>query len=239
MRVSIAFLVTTLVIVATPGTGALYTIAAGLARGARAGVVAAAGCTLGILPHLLATVTGLAAVMHASAVAFHTIKYAGAAYLLYLAWQTWRDRSDLTVDDTAEPRSDWEVIRTAVAINVLNPKLTIFFVAFLPLESVFVSGTADPLPRMLLLSAVFMLATFVVFAVYGWVAAGFRRRVLERPRVVQLAAPRVRGHVRRTGRPAWPSRAADRPATGRRTSGHPSTVPAWTCSPGTRSTPPS
>lgn len=180
---SIAFLVTTLVIVATPGTGALYTIAAGLARGTRAGVVAAVGCTLGIVPHLLATVTGLAAVMHTSAVAFNTIKYAGVAYLLYLAWQTWRDRSELTVDDdTADPRSDWEVIRTAVAINVLNPKLTIFFVAFLPQ---FVSGTADPLPRMLLLSAVFMLATFVVFAAYGWVAAGFRRHVLERPRVLQ------------------------------------------------------
>jgi threonine/homoserine/homoserine lactone efflux protein len=180
---SVAFLVTTLVIVATPGTGALYTIAAGLARGARAGVVAAVGCTLGIVPHLLATVTGLAAVMHASAVAFHTIKYAGVAYLLYLAWQTWRDRSELTVDDeTGDPRSDWEVIRTAVAINVLNPKLTIFFVAFLPQ---FVSGTADPLPRMLLLSAAFMLATFVVFAVYGWVAAGMRRHVLERPRVVR------------------------------------------------------
>ena len=179
---SIAFLVTSLVIVATPGTGALYTIAAGLSRGARAGVVAAAGCTLGILPHLLATVTGLAAVMHASAVAFHTIKYAGVAYLLYLAWQTWRDRSELTVDEASGPRSDLEVIRTAVAINVLNPKLTIFFIAFLPQ---FVSGSADPLPRMLLLSLVFMLVTFVVFALYGWVAAGFRRRVLERPRVLQ------------------------------------------------------
>jgi len=134
--VSIAFLVTTLVIVATPGTGALYTIAAGLSRGARAGVVAGAGCTLGILPHLLAS----------------------------------------------GPRSDLEVIRTAVAINVLNPKLTIFFFAFLPQ---FVSGSADPLPRMLLLSLVFMLVTFVVFALYGWVAAGFRRRVLERPRVLQ------------------------------------------------------
>src|SRR6187401_3398935 len=104
VRVSIAFLVT-LVIVATPGTGALYTIAAGLSRGSRAGVVAAGGCTLRILPHLLATVTGLAAVMHASAVAFHTIKYAGVAYLLYLGWQTWRDRSELTVDEASGPRS--------------------------------------------------------------------------------------------------------------------------------------
>ena len=181
--VSIAFLLTTLVIVVTPGTGALYTIAAGLSRGARAGVVAAAGCTLGIVPHLVATVTGLAAVMHTSAVAFNTIKYAGVVYLVYLAWQTWRDRSALTVvDDTPSARSDWAVIRTAVAINVLNPKLTIFFFAFLPQ---FVSGSADPVPRMLALSGVFMLATFVVFALYGWAAAAMRRHVLERPRVVQ------------------------------------------------------
>ena len=205
VRVSIAFLVTTLVIVATPGTGALYTIAAGLSRGARAGVVAAAGCTLGILPHLLATVTGLAAVMHASAVAFHTIKYAGVAYLLYLAWQTWRDRSELTVDEASGPRSDLEVIRTAVAINVLNPKLTIFFFAFLPQ---FVSGSADPLPRMLLLSLVFMLVTFVVFALYGWVAAGFRRRVLERPRVLQWLR-RIFAGSTSPWPDAWRSRAAD------------------------------
>jgi threonine/homoserine/homoserine lactone efflux protein len=184
-RVSVAFLVTTLVIVATPGTGALFTITAGLSRGARAGIVAAFGCTLGIVPHLVATVTGLAAVMHTSAVAFNTIKYAGVAYLVYLAWQTWRDRSSLAVDDTSEtpePRSHWSVVRTAVAINVLNPKLTIFFFAFLPQ---FVSGSADPVPRMLVLSGVFMLATFVVFALYGWAAAAMRRHVLERPRVVQ------------------------------------------------------
>jgi threonine/homoserine/homoserine lactone efflux protein len=180
--VSIAFLVTTLVIVATPGTGALYTITAGLSRGARAGLVAAAGCTLGIVPHLVATVTGLAALMHTSAVAFDTVKYAGVAYLLYLAWQTWRDRSSLSVDDAPDPHSDWAVIRTAVAINVLNPKLTIFFFAFLPQ---FVSGSADPVPRMLALSGVFMLATFVVFALYGRAAAAMRRHVLERPRVVR------------------------------------------------------
>jgi threonine/homoserine/homoserine lactone efflux protein len=185
---SVAFLLTTLVIVATPGTGALYTIAAGLSRGSRAGVVAALGCTLGIVPHLLATVTGLAAVMHASALAFNLVKYAGVVYLVYLAWQTWRDHSVLSVsadEKTTQPRSDWAVIRTAVAINVLNPKLTIFFFAFLPQ---FVSDAGSPtatLARMLALSGVFMLATFVVFASYGWAASALRRHVVERPRVVQ------------------------------------------------------
>jgi threonine/homoserine/homoserine lactone efflux protein len=180
---SIAFLVTTLVVVATPGTGALYTIAAGLQRGTRAGVVAALGGTLGIVPHLVATVTGVAALMHASAVAFHTLQVAGVVYLLYLAWLTWRDRTPLTVEEEVTPLSDWQVIRTAVLINLLNPKLTIFFVAFLPQ---FVRpGSDDALLRMLGLSGVFMLATFVVFAGYGAVAAGLRRQVLSRPRVVR------------------------------------------------------
>src|SRR5689334_19024531 len=101
---SLAFLVTSLVIVATPGTGALYTIGTGLARGTRASVLAAFACTLGTVPHLLAAVTGLAAVLHASGVAFQTIKYAGVVYLLWMAWSTWRDTGTLSVDATATSR---------------------------------------------------------------------------------------------------------------------------------------
>jgi threonine/homoserine/homoserine lactone efflux protein len=175
---SLAFLVTTLAVVATPGTGVLYTLSAGLSRGGRAGVVAAFGCTLGIVPHMAATVTGLAALMHTSAVAFQVLKYAGVAYLLYMAWTTLRDRSAITVD-AAPPRSARAVIVNAVLVNLLNPKLTIFFVAFLPQ---FVD-TAAPWP-MLRLSAVFMLLTFVVFAAYGVCAAAVRRHVITRPRVL-------------------------------------------------------
>jgi threonine/homoserine/homoserine lactone efflux protein len=129
--VSIEFLMTTLIVVATPGTGVLYTLSAGLSRGARASVVAALGCTLGIVPHIVAAITGLAALLHASALAFDTIKYLGVAYLLYMAWRTLRDEGTLTVAD-AEPRAASRVILSGVLINVLNPKLTIFFVAFLP-----------------------------------------------------------------------------------------------------------
>lgn len=179
---SVAFLVTTLVIVATPGTGALFTIAAGLGRGSRASFVAAAGCTLGIVPHVVAAITGLAAVLHTSAVAFQTLKHAGVAYLLYLAWQTWRDKTPLTVEEEVSSQASWRVIRTAVLINVLNPKLTIFFFAFLPQ---FVQpGSTNAVARMLGLSVVFMLATLVVFALYGAFAAGMRRHVISRPRVV-------------------------------------------------------
>lgn len=109
----IAFLVTSLVIVATPGTGAIYTIAAGLQRGRRASLVAAAGCTLGIVPHLVAAVTGLSAVLYASAAAFETIKYLGVAYLLFLAWQTWRDKSPVEVAATTAPLSTARVIGQA------------------------------------------------------------------------------------------------------------------------------
>jgi len=179
---SIAFLLTTLVVVATPGTGAVYSIAAGLSRGARAGVIAAFGCTLGVIPHMVAAITGLAAVLNASAIAFQTIKWLGVVYLLYLAWQTVRDRSAIQVDDAATPVSFWRVIRTAVLINLLNPKLTIFFFAFLP-QFVTVSEPNGTW-HMVGLSLVFMALTFVVFGLYGVFAATLRKQVISRPKVV-------------------------------------------------------
>ena len=179
---SIAFLLTTLVIVATPGAGAVYSIAEGISRGRRAGIIAAFGCTLGVIPHMIAAITGLAAILNASAVAFETIKWIGIAYLLFLAWQTLRDKSLIQADEDPAPRSSWRVIRTAVLINVLNPKLTIFFFAFLPQ---FVPSQApDAAWQMAGLSLVFMALTFVVFALYGIFAATMRTQVLGRPRVV-------------------------------------------------------
>ena len=179
---SIAFLVTALVIVATPGTGALFTIAAGLARGTRASLLAAFACTLGTVPHLVAAVTGLAAVLHASGVAFATIKYLGVAYLLWMAWSTWRDTGALTVADAPDEGSRRAVIVSGVTVNLLNPKLTVFFFAFLP-QFVPASATHATL-QMLGLSGVFMVMTFVVFALYGAAAALLRDRVLSRPRLV-------------------------------------------------------
>jgi threonine/homoserine/homoserine lactone efflux protein len=180
--VSVEFLLTTLIVVATPGTGVLYTLAAGLARGARASVVAAVGCTFGIVPHMVAAVTGLAALLHASALAFQTLKYLGVAYLLYMAWTTLREKGALAVTAETAPRSAAQVITSGILINILNPKLTLFFFAFLPQ---FVrADEPDALPRMLELSAVFMLVTLVVFVVYGVFAAAVRSRVVGRPRVM-------------------------------------------------------
>lgn len=183
-EMSIEFVVTTLVIVATPGTGVLYTIAAGLSHGVRASVIAAFGCTLGIVPHMVAAITGVAAVLNASAVAFHTLKYLGVAYLVYMAWTTFRDKGALALPAQTENAlpSARKVIVSAVLLNILNPKLTIFFFAFLP--QFVPSGAPNALGRMLELSGMFMLATFVVFAIYGACAAGVRQQVISRPAVV-------------------------------------------------------
>ena len=179
---SIEFLLTSFIIVVSPGTGVLYTLAAGLSRGSRASVVAAFGCTLGIVPHMAAAILGLAAIMHASALAFQTLKYAGVAYLLYMAWNTLREHGTLKIEKQVGARSSAQVALTAIFVNILNPKLSIFFLAFLPQ---FVStGEADPLARMLELSGVFMLMTFVVFVGYGLFAASVRDHVISRPRIL-------------------------------------------------------
>jgi threonine/homoserine/homoserine lactone efflux protein len=182
MSVSTAFLLTSLVVVASPGTGVLYTMAAGLSRGARASVIAAAGCTLGIIPHMVAAITGLAALLHTSAVAFQTLKFVGVIYLLLIAWRTLKENGALTVQTETAQRSAINVIISGILVNILNPKLTIFFFAFLPQ---FVR-TNDPnaFGRMVELSAVFMVLTLVIFVAYGSFAAAIRKHVISRPTVL-------------------------------------------------------
>ncbi len=176
------FLVTSLIVIVAPGIGVLYTMAAGLSRGPRASIVAAFGCTLGIIPHMAAAIMGLAAVLYASALAFQTLKYLGVAYLLYMAWNALRDRGTLRVDTGIDTRSTVHVIVRAILINLLNPKLSIFFVAFLPQ---FVSTREPhPLSRMFALSLVFMVLTFIVFVGYGLFAAWIRTHVVSRPQVL-------------------------------------------------------
>ena len=177
------FLVIALIVVATPGTGMIYTVAAGLTRGARASLVAAFGCTLGIVPHMLAAITGLAALLHASALLFDAVKYAGVAYLIWMAWQTWNDRGSLSLTGQGPHKSSaLQVTVEAVVINLLNPKLSIFFFAFLPQ---FVDPAAPgALCAMLAMSGVFMAITLVVFALYGLFAAAVRDHVIGRPKVL-------------------------------------------------------
>ena len=179
---SVEFLLTSFIVIISPGTGVLYTLAAGLSRGSRASVVAAFGCTIGIVPHMAAAIMGLAALLHTSAIAFQTLKYLGVAYLLYMAWLTLKEHGALKVENTVDQKSATQVIVHAILINILNPKLSIFFFAFLPQ---FVSADEpNALARMLELSAIFMLLTFVVFALYGVFAASVRNHIISLPRIL-------------------------------------------------------
>lgn len=179
--ISLEFLITSLVVVLIPGTGVVYTVSTGLVQGRKASVYAALGCTAGIVPHLLATILGLAAVMHTSAMAFQVLKYAGMAYLFYVAYATWRNHSAFAVDGSMSKTSAMGLVTKAFLLNILNPKLTIFFLAFLPQ---FVQPTGpQPLVQMLVLSAVFMTMTFGVFVAYGLIAHTFRKIVIESQRV--------------------------------------------------------
>lgn len=179
--VSLEFLITSLIVVLIPGTGVIYTVSTGLAHGRRASMFAALGCTAGIVPHLTATVLGLAAVMHTSALAFQALKYAGVAYLFYIAYATWRDKSAFAINGDPSRSTAAGLVVKAVLLNILNPKLTIFFLAFLPQ---FVQpDTAEPISQLLLLSAVFMAMTLIVFVIYGFLAHAFHKAVVESPRV--------------------------------------------------------
>ena len=179
--VSLQFLITSLIVVLIPGTGVIYTVSTDLTQGKKASLYVALGCTLGIVPHLLATILGLAALMHTSAVAFQILKWAGVVYLFYVAWGTWRDKSAFQLDDNPSKTHALGLISKAILMNVLNPKLTIFFLAFLP--QFIPANSTHVLAPMLLLSAIFMLMTLAVFVVYGLLAHTFRHFVVESARV--------------------------------------------------------
>ena len=176
------FLITSLIVVLIPGTGVLFTVSTGLFLGWRASIFAAIGCTAGIIPHLMASIMGLAAIFHTSAVAFHFLKLVGVVYLLYLAWTMWRKKGMIMLDKPSTETGARHIIVRAFLLNSLNPKLSIFFLAFLP--QFVAPGTESPLFQMLTLSGVFMGMTLGVFIVYGILANGIRAWVLDSPRLL-------------------------------------------------------
>ena len=181
---SVEFLLTSLVVVLVPGTGVIYTISNGLFLGRKQSIAAAFGCTAGIIPHLTASILGLSAILHMSALAFQIIKYAGVLYLLYLAWAMWRETGSLNFNNQSGSRGMVQIAVRGILINILNPKLTIFFLAFLPL---FISPEAvSPTMQLIMLSSVFMLMTLVIFIIYGLCANLVRRHVVNSPKLIVI-----------------------------------------------------
>ncbi len=177
------FFLTALVVILVPGTGVIYTLAYGLSRGWRASVLAAFGCTLGIIPHIAASIIGLAALLHTSAVAFQTVKLLGVAYLLYMAWGILREGGGLDITGRTTPTGALKIIANGFLLNILNPKLSLFFLAFLP--QFVPAETVEPTSLMLWLGAIFMIMTFIVFMGYGGFASATRRYVISKPAVMR------------------------------------------------------
>ena len=182
--ISAEFLITSLVVVLIPGTGVIYTISTGLFLGARPSLFAAMGCTAGIVPHLLACVLGLATIMHMSALTFQAIKYLGVAYLLYLAWSMWKQTGSFELKNNNAVVSPWAISLKGFLINILNPKLSLFFLAFLP-QFVPVN-TQAPVTNMLLLSLIFMLMTLLIFIGYGLLANKVSRHILHSAKTITM-----------------------------------------------------
>lgn len=179
---SIEFLLTSLVVVLLPGTGVLYTLAVGLGRGFWPSVAAALGCTFGIVPAAVASIVGLAAIFHTSALAFIVVKYLGVAYLLYMAWSMLGDKSILNISEERSEQSYYRIAINGTLLNVFNPKLSLFFLAFLP--QFVPAGVESSLLSLVYLAVIFMLMTFAVFVLYGAFASATRQYIVESPRVM-------------------------------------------------------
>ncbi len=181
---STEFLLTSLIVVLIPGTGVIYTVSNGLFLGWRAALIASLGCTLGIVPHLTASILGLSAILHMSSLTFQIIKMAGAVYLLFLAWSMWKETGSIRLTSPEKSKNMFQVGIRGILLNILNPKLSIFFLAFLPL---FVSPeSATPTWDMMLLSFVFMAMTLGVFIIYGLCAHGIRKHIINSPKIITL-----------------------------------------------------
>ena len=172
------------VLVIAPGPDMAYMLARTVAQGRAAGFLAAAGINAGAYVHVCASVVGLTAVLAASSFAFTVIKWAGAGYLVWMGYRALTSKGEALKVEGAPTQKlrRRSIFWQGFWSDVLNPKVAIFFLAFLPQ---FVSvDDSNPLVRMLLLSAAFMLMTFVVFVGYGLFAASIRDHVISRPRVL-------------------------------------------------------
>lgn len=177
------FFVTSITVILMPGPAMIFVITNGLTRGTKASIAAAFGTTSGVSFHMLCAAFGLAVIMKTSAIAFGIVKFAGAAYLIYLAIKTLINKDDIVSDGIISEKSRNSIFLQGFIINILNPKLSIFFLAFLPqfLSPDKLAVTSQTL----LLGSVFMSMTIVIFIGYGVFASALRRRVLQSPKILK------------------------------------------------------
>ncbi|APX23834.1 MAG: LysE family translocator [Rhodobacteraceae bacterium] len=176
---SLEYLLTAFIICLSPGIGVVYTLSSTLGGGIRAGFWAATGCTIATVLHLVIAMAGLAAVLHTSAVLFQAIKFAGVAYLMWMAWAVLRDRGGLSVSPS-EAVPPGKLVSRGILLNILNPKIPLFFVAFIP-QFVPAGSSAGLLIE---LGLGFSAMTFFVFMGYVAIAATGRQRLMQSERAM-------------------------------------------------------
>ena len=186
---TIEFLITSLIVILIPGTGVIYTVSHGLFRGKLASIVAAVGCTFGILPHIATSIIGITAVVQINIQTFQIFKLAGSAYLFYLAWEMWRESGNVAIKQIEKQKSIGRICLGGFLINILNPKLSVFFLAFLP--QFVTTNSAAPFALMISMSAIFMILTLLIFTIYGLMAVKLSSYVVSSPRVTSGHSERL------------------------------------------------
>ncbi len=188
----ITFFTASVLLALAPGPDNIFVLTQAALRGRLAGVLVTVGLCTGLVVHTTAVAFGVAAVFAASAVAFTVLKLFGAGYLLYLAWQVFRSSSESIAGTRCSARSAGALYRRGIIMNVTNPKVSIFFLAFLP-------QFADPgrgalTPQLLLLGGVFIVATILVFGAIA-LLAGTIGGWLNRSPGTQVVMNRIAGVV--------------------------------------------
>lgn len=175
--ISFEFLVTSLIIVLIPGPGVVFTVSVALFKSRFESIIAAFGCTLGTVPHLLVSILSLLALFSLDSIFFEVVKYLGIAYLIYLSFSLFKDKGILKIEDKNIASNNYEIVLKAIMINLLNPKLSIFFLSFLP--QFISSDTNTLLTDILVLSLIFMLMTFIVFVMYAVFARVMKNKIFK------------------------------------------------------------
>jgi len=176
------FLGASVALTIAPGPDNIFVLTQGIARGRKAAIITALGMCSGISVHTTAAAFGISALFYSSAIAFNLVKYAGAAYLLWLACKTLKKRSAVSLA-AADDRSSMTLFKRGFIMNVLNPKVAMFFLAFLPQ---FVSPDADYFAlQMLLLGFMFMSQAVLIFTLIGFFSGSIGNFILARPEIAR------------------------------------------------------
>ncbi|NGQ93774.1 LysE family translocator [Brevibacillus sp. SYP-B805] len=175
------FLAACVLLTLMPGPDILFVIMQSISQGRKAGIATALGLCSGVTVHTLAAALGISAIIAQSAALFHALKVAGACYLLYLAWQAVREGHSALTAEAVPQLPLPELYKRGILMNVLNPKVSLFFLAFLP--QFVTPGAGSAAMQMIVLGLLFMLQAIVIFTIVAVFAGSLGRKLFDNPRI--------------------------------------------------------